>query len=209
MLIPFYKSDKHTLCRSTFKFILIMACTALLAGCTTRASESNHQNQQANTTAEHQYSVGEIAPDFYLKTLTGEAVQFSSLRGKMVVIHFATTWCPFCNAEAPHLEQLYQDYQEKGVEVLIVDVKEPGDLVKKKLQDRFNFTFPVLLDEEGTVAASYAPEDVLPDLARDEVVLASNLLIDREGKIQFYSLLDSKNFDAELISLKARLNELL
>jgi hypothetical protein len=65
------------------------------------------------------------------------------------------------------------------------------------------------LDYDGSVAATFAPKNVLPDLSRDEVMLASNILIDPEGNIQFMSLLDSKNFDAELIQLKKRLDELL
>jgi peroxiredoxin len=71
------------------------------------------------------------------------------------------------------------------------------------------FTFPVLLDEDGSVAASYAPEGILPDLPRGQVPIASNIIIDKDGKIQFYLLLDSRNFDAKLIALKERLNGLL
>lgn len=149
------------------------------------------------------------APDFTLEDLDGQLVQLSDYRGKIVVLHIATTWCPFCNAEAPHLEQLSKDYREKEVVVLIIDVKEPKELVLEKLKEHHQLTFPILLDTDGSVAASYAPEDVLPDLARDEVMLASNLLIDREGQIRFMSLLDSKNFDAELKELKEYLNELL
>ena len=55
---------------------------------------------------------------------------------------------------------------------------------------------PVLLDLDGEVAVRYAPAGVLPDLPRDQVPIASNLIIDREGRIQFYTLLDSANFDA-------------
>lgn len=152
---------------------------------------------------------GDIAPSFSLTDLEGNEVNSESYRGSYLVIHIATTWCPFCNAEAPYLKQLSQDYKDKNVEVLIIDVKEPKELVQSKLQDRFEFPFPILLDEDGSVAASFAPEGVLPDLARDEVMLASNMLIDPEGRIQFLSLLDSKNFDAKLVNLKARLDELL
>lgn len=153
--------------------------------------------------------VGQEAPSFILPDLNGNRVSSESFNGNFLVIHIATTWCPFCNAEAPHLEQLYQDYQDKNVKVLIIDVKEPKELVQTKLQERFNLTFPVLLDPDGAVAASFAPEEVLPELARDEVMLASNILIDPEGKIQFLSLLDSKNFDAKLVGLKTKLDALL
>ncbi len=153
--------------------------------------------------------LGQPAPEFTLPDLSGKEVSLSSYRDSYLVIHIATTWCPFCNAEAPYLEELSQKYKNQNVKVLIIDVKEPQELVKSKLQDRFNFTFPVLLDLDGTVAASYAPPGVLPDLARDEVMLASNLLIDPQGNIQFLSLLDSRNFDAKLVALQKRLNELL
>ncbi|MEM8528859.1 MAG: TlpA disulfide reductase family protein [Bacteroidota bacterium] len=148
-------------------------------------------------------------PTFALENYAGESINSDDYKGKHIVIHIATTWCPFCNAEAPHLEKLSQDYKDKNVEVLIIDVKEDRDLVKKLLIDRFDLTFPVLFDTDGSVAASFAPDDVLPDLARDEVMLASNMIIDPNGKIVFFSLLDTNNFDAKLVELKAALDERL
>jgi peroxiredoxin len=167
-----------------------------------------HYQAQAQS-ADEPGAEGRQAPAFSLQEVNGDEVSSRDFQGSYLVIHIATTWCPFCNAEAPYLEQLQQDYREKNVKVLIIDVKEPGELVKAKLKDRFNLSFPVLLDHDGAVAASFAPANVLPDLARDEVMLASNILIDPEGKIQFLSLLDSKNFDAKLEQLKSRLDALL
>jgi len=162
-----------------------------------------------STDEEKQFGLGAMAPDFNLPDLNGEVVNLSSLKGHIIVIQFATTWCPFCFAEAPYLEKLSQDYKTQGVKVLIIDVKEPAELVQEKLQDKFNFSFPLLLDSDGSVATSYCPPKVLPDLARDEVMLASNLVIDQEGKIRFFSLLDTQSFDAKLETLRAKLNELL
>jgi len=91
---------------------------------------------------------------------------------------------------------------------VVINVKEEKDKAaawKKQLK----WSIPVLLDEDGEVSASFAPEGVLPDLPRDQIPIASNLIIDRQGRIQFYSLLDSRNFDARLVSLTARLDELL
>lgn len=149
------------------------------------------------------------AKEFSLISTDGKTVSLSDYKGKFVVVHIATTWCPYCNAEAPYLEEIYKEYHDKNVEVLIIDVKEPRDLVHERIKNRFKLSFPVLLDTEGKVAASFAPIDVLPELARDEIMLASNLLIDPQGKIQFMSLLDTKNFDIKLAHLKKRLNELL
>lgn len=92
--------------------------------------------------------------------------------------------------------------------MLVIDVKETPEATQV-YAERSGFTFPVLLDSDGSVAASYAPEGVLPDLPRSDVPIASNLIIDDEGKIRFYSLLDSQNFDAKLIELKGVLDQLL
>jgi peroxiredoxin len=157
---------------------------------------------------EEQPMIGQPAPLFELKGLDGNSYSLEQLKGRLVVIHFAATWCPFCNAEAPSLEALYQLYKDKEVQVLIIDVRESKALVTQSSK-RFNYSFPVLLDEEGKVATAYAPTGVLPDLARDEVVLASNLIIDKNGKIRFYSLLNTTSFDAKLIKARKKLDELL
>lgn len=87
----------------------------------------------------------------------------------------------------------------------VLETPELASAWAKKLE----WTIPVLLDVDGKVAETYAPEGVLPDLPRNQIPIAGNLIIDREGKIQYYSLLDSRNFDAKLIDLQARLDQLL
>jgi len=93
----------------------------------------------------------------------------------------------------------------QAIVINVLETKAVATAWTKKLE----WTIPVLCDLDGKVSTRYAPEGVLPDLPRDQIPIASNLIIDREGKIQFYSLLDSRNFDAKLIALTARLDELL
>jgi len=149
-----------------------------------------------------------LAPPFELVSLDGNRVALADFAGKIVVLHFATSWCPFCVAEAPHLEQLWQDMADQGVQVLTIDVQEPTETVRAWLR-RQPMSFPVLLDATGDVAAAYAPEGVLEDLPRDQVVIAANLIIGPNGHIEFFSLLDTKHFDAKLTALRTRLEELL
>lgn len=186
--------------------LILSYCLLCLIGC---KQSSKTEEVSAGTQTKIVIEKLVTAPEFSLNTLDDKIINLNDLKGKFVVIHFATTWCPFCNAEAPYLEKLYQEYKSKNVEVLLIDVKEPAKLIKEKLKDKYNLSFPILLDINGLVATSFAPKGILPDLERDEVMLASNLIIDPKGKIQFMSLLDSKNFDAELMQLKKRLNELL
>ena len=90
----------------------------------------------------------------------------------------------------------------------MVDVLESEELAAS-WAEKMGYTVPILLDGDGIVSATYAPEGVQPDLARDQVAIAGNLIIDKAGTIQFYSLLDSMNFDARLVGLKAKLDALL
>lgn len=92
--------------------------------------------------------------------------------------------------------------------MLIIDVLESREKTAGWAGKK-GFTFPVLLDIDGEVAASYSPPGLLPYLSRSEVAIGSNLIIDDKGKIQFFDLLNTKSFDAKLIKLQARLEQLL
>jgi len=103
---------------------------------------------------------------------------------------------------------LQSTYAERGVQALIVDVLESQDTAEAWARSH-GFTFPVVLDADGKATELYAPPGVQPALPRNQVPIASNLIIDREGRIRFYTLLDSMNFDAELVALRTRLDEML
>ena len=55
----------------------------------------------AGATASGGVPVGGPAPDFELKTVSGEAYRLSDLKGKAVVLNFFATWCRYCEAEMP------------------------------------------------------------------------------------------------------------
>ena len=48
---------------------------------------------------EDQHLIGSTAPSFTLIAMDGKTYSLEQMRGKYVVLHFAATWCPFCNAE--------------------------------------------------------------------------------------------------------------
>ena len=106
------------------------------------------------------------------------------------------------------MQALNDMYSERGVRAVVINVLENPDLAASWAK-KLGWTIPVLLDVDGRVSASYAPDGVLPELPRIQIPIASNLIIDRKGRIQFYSLLDSRNFDAKLVGLRSRLDELL
>lgn len=156
------------------------------------------------------YRIGEMAPEFTLTGVDGKPVTLADWRGHYVVLSFMTTWCPYCNASAPHFDKLGKDYADRGVRTAIIDVDESKRTVAKWV-GKHGLSCPTLLDDDSKVTLRYAPPpDFVPDLQRDEVMIASFVIVGPDGKIEFLSLNeDVASFDAKLTKLRARLDQLL
>jgi len=114
---------------------------------------------------------GFLAPDFELKTLSGDTLKLSDLRGQAVLINLWATWCPPCRAEMKTLETIYNDYKDQGFTVVSVNMTSQDDL--QAIQPFVNeqgLTYPILLDEAGDVARSYQMKS-----------LPSSFFINRDG----------------------------
>jgi peroxiredoxin len=152
---------------------------------------------------------GEAAPDFEAADQDGNKVKLSSTRGSVVVLAFVTSWCPFSEAEQPHLAKLAEDYKEKNVRFLAVALKE-NDANYKKYMDRVKMPFPVLHDPDGAVGKLYTPANAQPEVKdRSSVIVSSTLVLDRAGKIQFFTMVDTARFDAKLVHVRRKVDELL
>ena len=73
---------------------------------------------------------GQPAPNFHAKTTTGETYTNANLKGKVVLLQFWTTWCPYCRREQSLIDSIDHEFAGKGVVVLAIDVAES----KKKVQ---------------------------------------------------------------------------
>ena len=117
--------------------------------------------------------VGKPAPNFKLKDLEGNYISLSSFRGKPVLINFWATWCGPCFSEMPHLQDVYDEWTDKGLVMLTINAGESANKVTEFMQ-QYNFSFPVLLDlssEAGTrYGVQYIPTTILID--REGIILA-------------------------------------
>lgn len=121
------------------------------------------------------YRVGDHAPDFRLEQINKyhqlETIQLSDTLGKGVMLNFWATYCEPCEKEMPYMEKLYADYQEKGIEILAVNLGE-AKLTVDRFIDKHQLTFPVLHDRKGQVTDLYK---IGP--------MPTTYFIDPEGKI--------------------------
>jgi len=63
-------------------------------------------------------AVGQMAPDFQLKTLDGKTAKLSDYKGKAVLLNFWATWCEPCKKSFPKLEELRGKYETKGLKIV-------------------------------------------------------------------------------------------
>ncbi|MFK2825482.1 redoxin domain-containing protein [Bacillus sp. B190/17] len=115
-------------------------------------------DQEVVSGEENGLGLGSRAPDFTLRTLEGKEVSLSDYQGKKVILNFWATWCPPCKAEMPHMQSFYEKEAEKGnVEILAVNLtsEDRGKEEVAKFAEQYGLTFPIPLDEDGTIGQRY------------------------------------------------------
>jgi thiol-disulfide isomerase/thioredoxin len=113
----------------------------------------------------------EAAPRFSAKTLAGEAFNNQSLMGKVVLVEFWATWCPYCRSDAEPLDDLAKEFEKDGLVVLAVDVAESKKAVRAFLE-RNPRKARVVLMEDTNLAAMFAAKS-----------FPQYVLINREGRV--------------------------
>ncbi len=73
-----------------------------------------------------QVQIGQVAPNFSAPNSNGEQVSVEDFRGKYLLIDFWASWCGPCRKENPNLVKLYNEYHDKGFEILGVSYDFPG-----------------------------------------------------------------------------------
>ncbi len=67
---------------------------------------------------------GDLAPDVVGKTLDGDVVKLSAYSGKVIVLSFWATWCPYCIKELPILNNIQTRIGTDQLAVIAVNVEE-------------------------------------------------------------------------------------
>jgi peroxiredoxin len=100
--------------------------------------------------------IGLMAPDFTLKTLDGESITLSSLRGRTILLNFWATWCPYCRDEMPAFQNVYEERKDDDFMVISITSESGSELDQvAAFRDDYDLAFPILLDEDGAVSNRY------------------------------------------------------
>jgi peroxiredoxin len=98
--------------------------------------------------------LGSPAPDFTLQTVDGTPLRLSDLKGKPIFMNFWATWCVPCREEMPAMQELYEQYRDRGLVILAVNMEEDQARVRRWI-DQGGFTYTFVLDSEGQQLKRY------------------------------------------------------
>jgi peroxiredoxin len=116
---------------------------------------------------------GQPAPDFALKSSTGENMRLSEYRGDVVMINFWATWCGPCRQEMPLLDALYARYQRVGFNLLGVNIDDDSRRAMQMIEE-LGVNFPVLFDARKEVSKLYEVE-----------AMPVTVIVDRAGTVRY------------------------
>jgi cytochrome c biogenesis protein CcmG, thiol:disulfide interchange protein DsbE len=116
------------------------------------------------------------APNAKLEDLEGKKVQLKSYLGKgPVLLSFWATWCKPCQEELPEYQKLYNEYKDKGFQMIAISIDNEKTVAKvKPFAKSRNYKFTILLDSNSDAAREYYVQDV-----------PNTFLIDKKGNIVY------------------------
>lgn len=111
-------------------------------------------------------TAGDEAPNFKLAGLDGRTYELVDFKGKALMINFWGTFCEPCKEEMPAIMHQYQQWSEKGVEVLAVNLGESEVTIQNFISNSkahsektygkpFTKDLPILLDTTDQVRKLY------------------------------------------------------
>jgi len=106
-----------------------------------------------------------------LTLLDGRLLNPATLRGKVVVLEFWASWCPFCTRQNPHIEALYRAHRSRGLEVLAISIDKTQKAAADYLKSR-GYTFLAAMLNPG-----------YERIFRLRLGLPQTYVIDREGRL--------------------------
>jgi thiol-disulfide isomerase/thioredoxin len=112
------------------------------------------------------------APPWQVTLPDGRGLSSDELKGKVVLVNFWATWCPYCRKEKPAIDSFWQDYRDKGFEVISISVDDPPEKIAAWMQDK-DYSF-MAAPTNGSVAAAFGNVASVP----------TSFIVDRDGHIR-------------------------
>ncbi len=126
---------------------------------------------------------------FSFKDLDGHPVSFSDdrFKGKVVLVQIMGSWCPNCLDETRFLSKFYDEYHNKGVEIVSLAYERSTDFARsakavRLFQQGFDVKYPMLITGV-TVGDPQKAAKTLPQL--DDIAnFPTTIFVNKKGQIE-------------------------
>lgn len=124
--------------------------------------------------AAHAVDEGDSAPPWKGVDFGGSDVEFPAvLDGRPAVVVFWATWCGYCKAFFPYLEEIQAEYGTERINVLLINAMEDGEVDPGAYVAALDF--PLVAVRNGdAIAAAYGVE-YIPEI----------MVVDAEGSVAY------------------------
>lgn len=145
----------------------------------TEATPASTATNQATPTTGQQLGIGSLAPDFSLPLLGGGEISLKNRGSRPVLLVFFASFDSYSQAEAPRLRQIGERYGDKLL-ILPIDIayNDRTEDVNRFVSD-YNWTFPIALDETGSIMALYEQNSVPSHIFID----SNGIIVAMEGAL--------------------------
>ena len=155
-----------------------LAGTALLAACggtdTSERYETGYVSGDGVTTEIEPADRGEPL-EFSGTTYAGEDFAAADARGEVLIVNVWYASCPPCRKEAPELQAIHEDYADRGVSFIGVNVRDEAGPAQA-FEEQYGITYPSMPDLDAAIMYDLRGE-VAPN------AVPSTLVLDPEGRV--------------------------
>ena len=136
--------------------------------------------------------LGQQAPEFEFKLLSGDTINNDVLKGKVVVLQFTGSWCSVCRKEMPHLEdEVWQRFKDDDFILIGLDLRE-DEAKAKEFANAMRVTYPMASDLDSRLFDLFAGP---------KQGVTRNIVLDKKGEIIFLTRLYERSEFEEMISV--------
>ena len=157
--------------------LVALFAVGILGGCSGSTDEAATTSDETVTmgsteaTGETGVNVGDVPPPFVLPNLDGEEMTLSDFEGKVVVLDLWATWCPPCREEIPFLIELYDEFEEQGLEIVGIGLDQGGATDLAPFVDKNGVDYTILVGNRS-IGDAYKVSGI-----------PTTLIIGRDGRI--------------------------
>jgi thiol-disulfide isomerase/thioredoxin len=112
------------------------------------------------------------APPWAVTLPDGRTLTSDALKGKVVLVNFWATWCPYCRKEKPVIDRFWKDHRNRGFEVISISIDDTPEQVAAWMQDK-DYAF-MAAPTNASVAAAFGNVTSVP----------TSFIVDTDGQIR-------------------------